>query len=33
VTRQPQAAGSATNLPMFATTYDPVTDIHTISPA
>jgi cytochrome b6-f complex iron-sulfur subunit len=33
VTRQPQAAGSATNLPTFATQYDPVTDILTISPA
>jgi cytochrome b6-f complex iron-sulfur subunit len=33
VTRQPQAAGSATNLPTFATAYDPVTDILTISPA
>jgi cytochrome b6-f complex iron-sulfur subunit len=33
VTRQPQAAGSATNLPTFATAYEPVTDILTISPA
>jgi cytochrome b6-f complex iron-sulfur subunit len=33
VTRQPQAAGSATNLPTFATQYDPVTDILTISQA
>jgi Rieske Fe-S protein len=30
VTRQPQAAGSATTLPRYTTTYDPVTDILTI---
>ena len=31
VTRQPNAAGSATNLPTYATTYDATTDILTIS--
>ena len=30
VTRQPQAAGSATTLPRYVATYDPVTDILTI---
>ena len=33
VTRQPNAAGSATNLPTYVTTYDPATDILTISTA
>ena len=31
VTRQPQAAGSATSLPTYLTSYDPATDILTIS--
>lgn len=31
VTRQPSAAGSATNLPTYAATYDVATDILTIS--
>jgi cytochrome b6-f complex iron-sulfur subunit len=31
VTRQPNAAGSATTLPRFATTYDPATDTLTIT--
>lgn len=31
VTRQPNAAGSAVNLPTYATTYDATTDILTIS--
>jgi cytochrome b6-f complex iron-sulfur subunit len=31
VTRQPQAAGSATNLPTYQTSYDAATDILTIS--
>jgi cytochrome b6-f complex iron-sulfur subunit len=31
VTRQPQASGSATALPTYATQYDPATDILTIS--
>jgi cytochrome b6-f complex iron-sulfur subunit len=32
VTRQPNAAGSATKLPAFATSYDVTTDILTIQP-
>ena len=31
VTRQPQSSGSATNLPTYTTSYDPATDILTIS--
>ena len=31
VTRQPAASGSATNLPTYITSYDPATDILTIS--
>ena len=31
VTRQPQAAGSATNLPTYQTSYDSATDTLTIS--
>ena len=31
VTRQPNASGFATNLPQFATTYDPATDLLTIT--